>query len=303
MGLRTKLNLIIISLFAVAIAVSATIYFFILERHAHDVIATTARLMSKSAHAARDYTVEEVAPLLLQQKGKGKGKGKGTEFHKQAVSFYAAKTIFNKLKESPELRSYEYFLPTVNPTKDIDRALPHELEVIRYFISHPEKTEYQAVYDGPDGPVLRLYEPIKVDREGCLECHSEPSRAPPAMLAEYQLSGSKANNGFGWKMGEVVGAQEVSVPMSEPLQKARYAFMYFAGLLAGTFLLLLVVLNVLLHVFVIRPVTRMSRIANEISLGRSLPEYVVKGSDEIAVLSASFNRMRRSLEEALKESG
>jgi protein-histidine pros-kinase len=48
----------------------------------------------------------------------------------------------------------------------------------------------------------------------------------------------------------------------------------------------------------------MSRIADAVSLGKlDLPEYVVKGSDEIASLSASFSRMRRSLEEALKESG
>jgi HAMP domain-containing protein len=296
MGLRTKLNLIIVSLFTIAMGISATIYFYILEQHAHHVIAVTARLMSKSAHAARDYTVEEVAPLIKEQKGK--------EFHKQAVSFYAAKRIFDKLKAWPELRSYEYILPTVNPTKEIDRALPHELEVIRYFISHPEKGEYQYVHHGPDGPVMRLFEPIKVDREGCLYCHSEPAKAPPGMLVEYQLSGSRANNGFGWKMGEIVGAQGVSVPMSEPLKQARSTFIYFAGLLTGVFLFLLVLLNILLHFFVIRPVTEMSRIANEVSLGKlGLPEYVVRGSDEIALLSAAFNRMRRSLEEALKESG
>jgi HAMP domain-containing protein len=296
-GLRTKLNLIIVSLFAIAIAISATIYFYILAQHAHEVIALTARLMSKSAHAARDYTVEEVQPLLKNQQ-------KGKEFKKPAVSFYAAKTIFDKLQAWPDLHSYEYMLPTVNPTKEIDRALPYELEVIRYFISHPEKSEYENVYDSAGGLVLRLFEPIKVDREGCLDCHSEPAKAPPAMLAEYQLFGSKANNGFGWKMGDVVGAQEVSVPMSEPLKQARSTFVYFAGLLTGIFLLLLVLLNVLLHFFVIRPVTEMSRIANEVSLGKlGLPEYVVRGSDEIALLSASFNRMRRSLEEALKESG
>lgn len=297
MGLRTKLNLIIVSLFAIAIVISTTIYFYILAQHAHEVIALTARLMSKSAHAARDYTVEQVEPPLKNQQ-------KGKEFKKPAIAFYAAKTIFDKLQAWPELKAYTLLLPTVNPTKEIDRALPYELEVIRYFIAHPEKNEYIDVYDSPDGPVMRLFEPIKVDREGCLDCHGEPAKAPPAMLAEYQLVGSKANNGFGWKMGDVVGAQEVSVPMSEPLAQARSTFMYFAGLLTGIFLLLLVLLNVLLHFFVIRPVTKMSRIADGVSLGKlGLPEYVVRGSDEIASLSASFNRMRRSLEEALKESG
>ena len=220
MGLRTKLNLIIVSVFAVAIAISTTLYFYILEQHAREVISLTARLMSKSAHAARDYTVEEVEPLLkYQQKGKA--------FKKPAISFYMAKTIFGKLQAWPELHSYEYMLPTVNPTKEIDRALPYELEVIRYFISHPEKSEYENIYDSADGPVLRLFEPIKIDREGCLDCHSEPAKAPPEMLAEYQLFGLKADNGFGWKMGDVVGAQEVSVPMSEPLAQARSTFMYF----------------------------------------------------------------------------
>lgn len=295
MGLRTKLNFMIISLFAIAMAISATIYFYILEKHAHEVITLTAQLMSKSAHAARDYTIEEVAPLLKKYQ-------KGRDFHKQAVSFYSAKRIFDKLKDWPELRLYEYVLPTVNPTKEIDRALPYELEVIRYFISNPEKREYQKVYDdGPDGPVMRLFEPIIVDREGCLDCHSEPAKAPPAMLTEYQLSGSRANNGFGWKMGEVVGAQGVSVPMSEPLKQARSTFMYFAGLLASVFLVLLVLLNFLLNYFIIRPVTEMSRIANEVSLGKlGVPEFEVRGSGEMASLSAAFNRMRRSVEEALK---
>ena len=185
MGLRTKLNLIIVSLFAIAIAISTTIYFYILEQHAHEVIALTARLMSKSAHAARDYTVEQVEPLLKNQQ-------KGKEFRKPAVAFYAAKTIFDKLQAWPELKAYTLLLPTVNPTKEIDHALPYEVEVIRYFISHPEKSEYVDVYDSPDGPVMRLFEPIKVDREGCLDCHSEPAKAPPAMLGEYQLFGVKS---------------------------------------------------------------------------------------------------------------
>lgn len=295
MGLRAKLNLIVGSLFAIAIAASTWLYFYILEQHAEQDIALTARLMAKSAHAARDYTVEEIEPLLKSQQ-------KAKEFKKPAVSFYAAKTIFDKLQAWPELHAYEYMLPTINPTKAVDRPLPYELEVIRYFIAHPEKSEYSNVYDSPDGPVLRFFEPIKVDHEGCLDCHSEPKRAPASMLAEYQLTGANANNGFGWKMGQIVGAQEVSVPMASPLERARSTYIYFIVLLVGIFIALFGLLNILLHFLIIKPVSEMSRIADAVSLGKlGLPEYVVKGSDEIASLSASFNRMRRSLEEALKE--
>jgi len=112
------------------------------------------------------------------------------------------------------------------------------------------------------------------------------------------------SNGFGWKMGEIIGAQIVTVPMSVPLERAQQTFITFMILLGGVFLLLLVLLNIMLHFVVIQPVKRMSAIASEVSLGKpDVPEYVKTGSDEIASLSQSFNRMRLSLESALKMLG
>jgi protein-histidine pros-kinase len=41
--------------------------------------------------------------------------------------------------------------------------------------------------------------------------------------------------------------------------------------------------------------------ADEISTGNmNIPEFEVAGNDEIAVLARSFNRLRRSLEKAMK---
>jgi protein-histidine pros-kinase len=45
----------------------------------------------------------------------------------------------------------------------------------------------------------------------------------------------------------------------------------------------------------------MSAIAGEVSLGNmDAPEFVERGRDEISSLGASFNRMRRSLANAMK---
>ena len=135
--------------------------------------------------------------------------------------------------------------------------------------------------------------------EGCLTCHGKVEDAPKTFTDLYGVS-----NGFGWKMGEIIGAQIVTVPMSVPLERARQTFTTFLILLSGVFVLLLVLLNILLHFVVIRPVTRMADIANEVSLGKpDVPEYVKPGSDEIASLSQSFNRMRLSLENAMKMLG
>jgi protein-histidine pros-kinase len=57
----------------------------------------------------------------------------------------------------------------------------------------------------------------------------------------------------------------------------------------------------LLYYIIIRPVRRISAGALEVSMGNmDAPEVVVRGNDEIASLAVSFNRMRRSVANALK---
>src|SRR5260370_39905504 len=70
----------------------------------------------------------------------------------------------------------------------------------------------------PAGPFLTLARPLKVGSERCLVCHSAAEKAPPTMTALY---GSQ--NGFGWKLGEIVGAQIVSIPLTLPLARGYQA--------------------------------------------------------------------------------
>jgi len=52
---------------------------------------------------------------------------------------------------------------------------------------------------------------------------------------------------------------------------------------------------------IVRPITRMSSSADEISTGNmDIPEFEESGKDEVALLAKSFNRMRRSLEKAIE---
>jgi protein-histidine pros-kinase len=70
----------------------------------------------------------------------------------------------------------------------------------------------------------------------------------------------------------------------------------------GAFLVLLFIsVNLLLNFVVIRPIERMAKTAEAISMGEiNTPEYRYRGSDQIGRLSASFNRMHRSLVEAFR---
>lgn len=70
--------------------------------------------------------------------------------------------------------------------------------------------------------------------------------------------------------------------------------------LAVVFSVVMAVLNLLLNRFIVGPVRRISKAANEVSLGNlDAPEFEASSRDEIGSLAMSFNRMRRSLVAAL----
>jgi protein-histidine pros-kinase len=109
------------------------------------------------------------------------------------------------------------------------------------------------------------------------------------------------NNGFGWQFNDIIGAQIVSVPQSVPLQIADTALKTLALYLVVIAVITLLILDAVLIVTVIRPVARLSQLADEISQGKlDLEELPIRGRDEISLLAASFNRMQRSLSRAMK---
>jgi protein-histidine pros-kinase len=252
---------------------------------ARDEVLESSRIMMESAAGARKYTSEQIAPLLSAKMAK--------TFRPQAVSAYAAKKNFDVLHS--KFRDYSYREAALNPTNLEDRAVDWEADIINDFRAHPEKQEIVLRRDTPMGPMLQLARPL-VNKDRCMACHSTPEAAPKSMVALYG-----ADNGFGWKLNEVIGAQIVSVPMQLPAARAAHVRNLFLLVYASIFLLLFVLLNLLLGLVVVRPINGIANMAEAVSLGQAdVPEYEVKGSDEIARLGSSFNRMRRSLQEALR---
>ncbi|MEZ5577070.1 MAG: DUF3365 domain-containing protein [Candidatus Competibacteraceae bacterium] len=289
MGLRTKFNLVLLLAFAIGLALAAYLSDRILKDNAREEVIQNARIMIESALGARIYTAQHIFPLLTLQMKR--------QFRPESISAYAAAQIFKALRA--QYSDYTYKEAALNPTNPSDRASDWEADIINEFRNNQEKKELIVERDTPTGRMLNLARPLSIRDEGCLVCHGRIEDAPKTMTDIYGV-----NNGFGWKMGETIGAQVVTVPMSLPLERARQTFTTFMILLGGVFVLLLLLLNILLHFVVIRPVKRMSEIASEVSMGKpDVPEYVRQGSDEIASLSQSFNRMRLSLENAMKMLG
>lgn len=285
MGLRLKFNLVLVLVSSIGFAIAGWFGHNLLIDNARQEVLQTARIMMDSAIAVRHYTVSEVRPLLAVQQRR--------HFISQTVPAYAAMKFIQKLQENhPE---YSYKEATLNPTNPANRATEWESDVVSYFRNHNDE-ELIGDRMTPTGPALYMGRPIQIKDPKCLACHSTPSEAPATLIETYGNA-----NGFGWKVGEVVGAQIVSVPMSVPINRATAAFQQFMLSLGGVFVLIIVMLNVLLHFVVIKPVKAMSAKADEVSMGAlHVEEIAVKGNDEIASLAKSFNRMHRSLGNAVK---
>ncbi|MGB1238028.1 MAG: c-type heme family protein [Pseudomonadales bacterium] len=286
MSLKVKFNLILLLTGMIGIGITALIAFNIQRDNARTEALETAAVLLESALAVRNYTVEEVRPLIAAQSAQ--------RFLPQTVPAYAAASYIENLRAQHP--NYDYKEAALNPTNPSNRAADWEADIIHYFRSHKDAGKMVGERETPTGRSLYLSKPIRISNQKCLICHSTPSAAPDTMIERYGNS-----NGFGWKHNEIIGAQIVSVPLSLPLARAKEEFIVFMSALLGVFFCIGVVLNLLLKRYVIHPVTAMASHVDKVSMGTlDMPELTLTGNDEIASLGRSFNRMQRSLDSAVK---
>jgi len=285
MKLLIKINIALFFIFALGLVLTNKFAETILQENAKREVLTHARLMMEAAMTARNYTTKEIKPLLTDMLA--------TKFLPQSVPSYAATQSFLNLREN--YPDYTYKEATLNPTNPRDRVVEWESDIVQNLRDHPSNKEFVGERQTATGPSLFLARPIQVKDNQCLTCHSTADNAPKTMLTLYGT-----DNGFGWKLGEIVGSQIVSVPLSVPLQQADNVLKTLTNIMLGTFAGILLCINVLIYFMVIRPINKISNIAITVSEGKMNVDYFnITGKDEIAHLSTAFNRMRRSLDKAM----
>ena len=286
MKLVAKFTLVFVVVFGIGFAVSAYVAHGVLQKNATDEVIENAQLMMETALSMRSYTTKQIKPLLTGEKT-------DTTFHPQTVPAYAATEGFNYLRAKyPE---YSYKEATLNPTNPRDRPADWESDIIRYFRDNPNIKRKVASRETVNGTSWYLAQPL-VAGPPCLECHSTAAAAPPAMVAMYG-----SNNGFGWQLNEVVGAQIVSVPASLPVRMADSAFRNLLFDMCLVALITLIAVDLALIMIVVRPVSQLSAMADRISRGElDDAQLPIHGKDEIAGLAGSFDLMRISMAKAMK---
>jgi protein-histidine pros-kinase len=281
-----KFNLAILAVAAVAFILAAVVSYTVLHANARDEVLQNARVMMESANASGDYTNAQVRPLLETQLK--------YKFIPQSVPAFAATEQFNELRKN--YPDYTFKAATLNPTNPRNHATDWEIDIVNQFRQSAAKTEVIGERASQAGRSLYLARPIQIKDPACLTCHSTPDAAPRTMVETYGSA-----NGFGWKVNEIVGANIVSVPTSVPVQRANYTFRIFLLSLLVVFAFTIGMLNVMLYLFVIRRVKRLSKLADEVSLGNlDAGEFQTRSKDEIGVLTEALGRMKTSMVQAIK---
>jgi len=287
MKLLAKFNLVLILVFGVGMLLISHYAYVFLMKNAQQQVLQQAELMAASASATKDYTADQVSPILE------KTPQNTSDFLPQTIPFYATIVTFKNLRSS--YPDYVLREAALNPTNLDDRATEWEADLINYFRDHPTETQHVGERTTPTGQMLYIAAPVTA-AQGCLQCHGDASIAPQAMIRHYG-----PEHGFGWKQNQIAAAQIVSVPMSVPIAMANKGFHDLLIGLGAVFILTIVLIDIAMYLIVIRPLRRVSANADVISKGEiDLPPLAITGKDEIAEVTASFNRMHTSLIKAFE---
>jgi protein-histidine pros-kinase len=286
MKLILKFNLAFVAIFLIGLGAAGYVSNQLLQRNAREEILQNARLLMETALATRAYTASQVGPLLETQMKYA--------FLPQSIPAYSAAEVLTGLRK--KFSDYAYKEAALNPTNPRDRAVEWETDVINQFRNGYDRGELIGERETPTGRALYIARPIQIKDPSCLTCHSTAEAAPKTVVDRYGPA-----NGFGWQLNEIIGVQVVSVPAEVPNQRATAAYRTFMLSLAGVFIFIGVALNLMLLAMVIQPVTRLSALADQVSLGKlDVPDFRARAKDEIGVLADSFNRMKKSVVQAMK---
>lgn len=247
---KRKLNLTLGGVFFFAlVALGGFLYPWLHQKAASETKAS-ARLQMETAQAIRKYTTDHIRDLLLKD---------DSVFHPQSVPSYAANTTLSYLGDA--YPGYKYREVAINPTNPSHKANESEALAISRLGAAGQDESFFTAGTG-DVATLHYMKAIRVSSESCLKCHGDVKDAPQAILSRYGSSG-----GFGWKVGEVIGAQVVSVPAAAAAREANRAFITYMTIALGSFLLSFLVLNFILSRIVLSPMevsnTTLKRMAEE----------------------------------------
>ena len=286
--ISTKFNFFVILIFIIGILLSGSTFWMALEQRAEAEVSSKALGLMETINGVRNYTQDRINPLLKERLETE------SKFTPEAIPTFSAREVFEYFRKNSGYESFIFKDAAPNPTNLRDQADKFETKLVKEFQDRPT-SQKNGWRDFAFGKAFYTARPFALTKPSCLECHSTPDNAPKSLLTTY---GTK--NGFGWKLNDIVAAQIVYVPAEEILRSVRRSFMITLGILIGTFLLIVLLINFLLKRTVIQRIQKIAKTAQAVSRGDLKADFEEDSKDEIGILVIAFNRMKSSVEVAMK---
>jgi HAMP domain-containing protein len=285
--LRQKFTILLLVILVFGLSLTGLALSSLLRQNAKQDIASTGLMLMETMSSVRKYTNTQVNPQLVDKLT--------TEFLPQSVPAYSAREVFEILRKTADYRDFFYKEATLNPTNLRDKADSFEAEIVESFRKNPNTKEVSGYRSIPGGDIFYIARPLPISQQSCLQCHSTPEAAPPSMISLYGTA-----NGFGWNLNEIVGAQIISVPANKVINKANQSSLLIILIVSAIFIATILLVNFFLNRQVVKPLKRMTRVAEEVSTGHMDVQFEQFSNDEIGNLAQAFKRMQLSLEMAMK---
>ena len=229
--------------------------------------------------SVREYTSRKVNPIIAPINAVS-----DEAFLPAAVPSYSATKVFEYLRLNHAYEDFQYREASLNPTSPADLADEQEAQLIRRFMSNPSLKELSGPLETKsDHHQYFVAKPIRLTKESCLVCHSTPENAPRSQIRVYGTTG-----GFGWKVGDVVGAQIVTLPEDAGLPApGRFALLLVAAI-GGLSVAVILAVNRVFSIVIFRPLFKLLRLIN----GDHLDEELEKRPDEFGSIARRIRELR-----------
>lgn len=290
LSLSRKLASLLTVIFLLSLTLVIGMMNILLTNYTVKQIDSRSNFLIDSMSAVREYTDKQIDPLLSPLNATS------SIFLPESIPFYSTQKVFSYLHSNPDYAEYSYREVALNPTNPKDLADSREAQLIRTFRANPSLKILRGDRTTPQGIYHFVAKPIRVNDQKCLSCHSSYEKAPASLVATYGKT-----NGFNWQLGDVVGAQIVSVPV-DAIYKAKQDSLSWFGLLnAAAFLVTAGALLLFIGKVIVRPMKMISSRAFEASIHPDNVEFSEKQrQDEIGLIAQSFDRMKQSLMIAMR---
>ena len=274
MNVRTKFNIVLSLLLLALFLALAGINYYQEQQLILKAAADNARMIARQIIETRDYLSASIT--------------NEPEQNSRLIPQVAATEIARRITKDSKFYVRQVSLRYRNPDNRPDKF---ESDHLRAFIDRRKVESFEVI--PVNGKRSLRYMLAMVADKSCLTCHGSYDTAPRFVQRRFPPN----HYSYGYRVGDIIGAVSVTVPIEELSRQVSRNFKTHI-LLDGTILIILAIVSSwLLRKSILNPIRKVSDGIRTVTKGNATGHTIpVTSTDEIGELIVSFNELHAELE-------